>query len=131
MVMYHLIANFSWFIRQFYVGNPFEALTKTVYVSLYGVQIPLGPEILNMIAGVILPYFTFFMVGLYYEKGSCPPLGSFLFLTFYLIHNEIVEVMCKVNFEKYYIIGIITIFLFVHIVIINVKNKVIMCGRVL
>ena len=57
--MYNLIASFSWLIRQVYVNNPFEALTKPVYVSLYGVQIPLGPEILNMIAGLILPYFTF------------------------------------------------------------------------
>ena len=129
--MYHLIANFSLFIRQFYLGNPFEALTKTVYVSLYGVQIPLGPEILNMIAGVILPYFTFFMVSLYYEKGSCPPLGSFLFLIFYLIHNEIVELMCRVNFDKCYMIGIIASFLFAHIIIINVKNKLTMRGQVL
>lgn len=122
--MYHLIAELSWFIRQFCISNPFELMTKTPCVDVCGMQIPVGTEILNMIASGVLPYFTFAVVGLYYKKGSCPPLGSFLFLVFYLIHNEILEVMCKVNFETSKMIWIISIFVFIHIAILCVKNKI-------
>lgn len=70
--MYRLIAWLSKLIRIFIIPNPFGNLE-------YGLLI-------NIMAEPILHIITFGVVGLFYNTGSAPAFGSFLYLLFYIIH---------------------------------------------
>ena len=82
--MYKLIVAISILIRQFYLPNPFEALGDGLIVNIGETPMAFPPEILNWIAEPFMHVVTFAVVGLYYDRGSAPALGSFLYLLFYL-----------------------------------------------
>ena len=70
--MYQIISSFSSIVRLLWVPNPFEPLP--------------GAIIINLITAPILQYFTYFIVGLFYDAGSEPAVGSILYLVFFIIH---------------------------------------------
>lgn len=72
--MYKLISFLSFFYRQFILPNPLENLGFGVYLFF------------NSLFEYILYKFTFWTVSRFYESGSCPPLGSLLYLVFYYMH---------------------------------------------
>ncbi|HOQ07379.1 MAG TPA: hypothetical protein PK127_01225 [Clostridiales bacterium] len=71
--MYIIIATASTIIRQFLLPNPFSSLPNG---GLY-----------NLAASILLNPLTFFIDGLFYDRGSDPACGSFLYLVFYIIHT--------------------------------------------
>lgn len=85
-------------VRQFFIPNPFDALTVLPQLSIAGVSLTLTPDILNWLASGALVPFTYAVVGIFYDRGSSPSLGSFLFLLFYFIHTGIIYLVCTVNF---------------------------------
>lgn len=77
--MYQIISSISLLVRQFYLPNPFEPMPLAV--------------IYNWVAGFVLYPITFSVVGLFYERGSAPAWGSFLYLFFYAIHTVLLMLM--------------------------------------
>ncbi|MTI70072.1 MAG: hypothetical protein FH751_07465 [Firmicutes bacterium] len=70
--MYRIIAGISAIIRQVYLPNPFADLQ-------WGVLI-------NFLVEPILYRCTYLIVGLFYNRGEWPVLGSILYLFFYVLH---------------------------------------------
>lgn len=71
--MYQFVSSISFFVRQFLLPNPFEPMPLAL--------------IYNWVAGAMLYPFTFAVVGMFYERGSDPAWGSFLYLFFYAVHT--------------------------------------------
>ena len=74
-IVYQIIRIFSLFVRQWLFPNPFEPLA--------------GALIYNWLAEPIIHMVTFIIVGIFYDRGSEPALGSFLYLIFYGIHTGV------------------------------------------
>ncbi len=107
--MYKIISLLSIIIRQFLLPNPFETLVNG--------------ELYNWLATALLVPLTFFIVGLFYERGSAPELGSLLFLIFYLIHTGLL-MLCSVfsfNTVVCVVIGIVYVGILIGGVIL--KNR--------
>lgn len=98
------MASISILLRQFYLPNPFENLENGV---LY-----------NMGAELILYPLTFSVVGLFYNRGEAPALGSFLYLLFYYIHTGLLMAMGYFDWNKI-AIGIIIVLYILILVVIN------------
>ena len=77
--MYYIISSFSSIARLLWVPNPFEPLS--------------GAIIINMLATPILHFFTYFVVGLFYDAGSEPVVGSILYLVFFVIHVSLLKLV--------------------------------------
>lgn len=90
--MYGKVALLSIIIRNFILPNPFES-------HEYGILINLAFE-------PILWIITYFIVSLFYEKGTTPALGSFLYLFFYCVHVGLIYICGQFNFN-YIAIGVI------------------------
>ena len=91
--LYLALSGIFWFIRQFFMPNPFEVLGEGIAITVLGSSLVLTPEILNWIAGLFLPSITFVIVGLYYSRGSCPVWGSLLYMFFFCLHTFILYLM--------------------------------------
>lgn len=89
--MYYLVHTVSVIIRQFFVSNPFENAA---------IEVPFGPVFFNMIIGAALVLITYMVVGIFYKRRSSPAVGSMLFLLFYLVHNGLLVLMSKAEFNK-------------------------------
>ena len=85
-------------IRQFYIPNPFEALGDGLVVNVGNTMSVLSPEVLNWMATLFLPAVTYAVVGLYYDRGSNPALGSFLYLLFYCVHTLLLWLVSLAGF---------------------------------
>lgn len=79
--MYGIISAISLIIRNFCLPNPFVKLES-------------GDGI-NWLVGLALYPITFLVVKLFYDRGSAPAWGSFLYLFFYLIHTYLI-ILCGV-----------------------------------
>lgn len=93
MRLYSIIAITSYLLRNYYFPNPFESL------GVYA-------DIANIVFEPLLFIITFFTVGLVYEKGSFPALGSFLYLVFYGIHISIIYLIVS-NYWAHAFIAIV------------------------
>ena len=121
--MYKLIATISIFIRQFYIPNPFEALGDGLVVNMGEISMLLPPEALNWAAEPIMHGITFVIVGLYYERGSAPALGSFLYLIFYCIHTFLLWLMSVAGFATWAITLIVVLYIGCHIGVKWLQNR--------
>lgn len=92
--MYKLIFLISLVIRQFCLPNPFECFGDKAL--LY-----------NWIAGLVLAPVTYYLVGLFYEKGSMPALGSLLYLLFYAGLTGVLYMLGLVSFAWWAILSMI------------------------
>jgi hypothetical protein len=108
--MYKLFKAISILIRQFYIPNPFITFE-------YGL-------LLNIIAEPFLYLVTFAIVGLYYSRGSNSPLGSILYLTFYIVHVGILMIMGFFQWNKLIIIILILVYIALHMVFMWLRNRI-------
>ena len=110
--MGEIMVILSVIIRTFYLPNPFESLgTMGIVYNL-------------MLSSFLVP-LTFIVVGMYYNRGSFPFLGSLLFLVFYVIHNELILVMSIFNFAIWWIAIVIFAYIMVHTFICKFRNSII------
>ena len=112
--MYKIIAAISMLIRQFYLPNPFEALGNGLQVEICNVPVVLPPSLLSWYAEPIMWGVTYGVVGMYYQKGSNPAWGSFLYLVFFCIHTGIVHLMALAEFNKLIVILILVLYAGCH-----------------
>ena len=107
--MYKIMAAISLFIRNFYLPNPFEHIEMGVLIN-WGVGLALYP-------------ITFFIVGLFYERGSAPALGSLLYLFFYAVNTGLI-ILCGVySFTTVAIVVISFLYAMILIGLVIFKNK--------
>ena len=111
--MYNIVCLISVIVRQFFMANPFEDAA---------IEVPLGPIFSNMITGAMLVPTTYMVVGIFYKRRSSPAVGSMLFLIFYLVHNGLLVLMSKAEFNKI-IIGIILV---AYIAFLTISKKIVM-----
>ena len=108
--MYKLITCISFFIRNFYLPNPFEKLQ-------YGL-------IINMAIEPLLHLVTFTIVGIFYERGSAPTLGSFLYLFFYIVHVSILILWSSFGLTTVAITVILALYIIAISLLVILKNKI-------
>lgn len=124
IIIYNIFYIFSFLIRNFVVPNPFESLRGQT-IEINGLELPVIPEIINVLVEPILGLFTFIIVGLYYNRCEKAPLkGSILYLFFYWIHVGLISVIVKFNFSALSITLVIIIYLLLHILIYIIKRKI-------
>lgn len=109
--MYKLIAVIGALVRQFYIPNPFDALGDGLVVNIGETPILLTSAILNWVAEPFVHAVTFSVVGLYYDKGSAPTIGSFLYLLFYCIHTFLLWLMSLVGFATWAVVLIVVLYI--------------------
>lgn len=108
--MYNLIKVIGILVRFFYLPNPFETLPNGVLI--------------NYAAEPFLHIITFEVVGLYYESGSGPALGSFLYTVFYFIHIGLLMLCGFFAWHRVAVIAISIIYIGCHIVINRLRNNI-------
>lgn len=127
--MYNLVAMVSFIIRQFCLPNPFEPLCNSVTIELTNITIPVGADLLNWFIAPILHSVTFVVVGMYYRRGENNPLmGSLLYFVFYCIHTAMIYAMSDFNFSKMSMFAIAVVYIFIHIGINAIRNKLNISG---
>ena len=120
--MYKLIVVISILIRQFCIPNPFDALSDSLVVTVGETPILLSSEVLNLIAEPIMHVMTFFVVGLYYDRGSAPTLGGFLYLLFHCIHMFLLWLMSLSGFSAWAVVPIIVLYIVIHVVLMRLRE---------
>ena len=93
MKTYIILSTLFWFIRQFFIPNPFEVLDDGIPVMINDVPLLLTPDVLNSIAGLVLPAFTYIVVRLFYQRGSAPAVGSILYMILFCVNTGILYLM--------------------------------------
>lgn len=121
--MYKIIAAISMLIRQFYLPNPFEALGDGLQVEICNVSVVLPPSLLNWLAEPIMWVVTYGVVGMYYQRGSAPALGSFLYLLFFCIHTGLVHLMALADFNKWIVAFLVALYIGCHAGINALKER--------
>ena len=96
--MYKIISLLSLLIRQFCLPNPFECFGD--YALL-----------INWIAGIVMAPVTYLIVGLAYEKGSEPAVGSLLYLLTYALLTGALCVMGIFSFAWWWILILVAVFI--------------------
>lgn len=84
--MYKIMMVISVIVRQFYLPNPFEC-----FGALNGM-------IINWMVEPAMHGLAYTIVGTMYTRGSCPALGSFLYLLAYAIITGILTLMGAFSF---------------------------------
>ena len=115
MTAYNLIRFFGSLLRLFALPNPFESLPTVPTIVIFESELILSPELLNLIAEPILHAATFLVVGLYYDRGSAPAVGSFLYTLFYCIHVALLAIVSVFNFSMVAIIVVAIAYFSSHI----------------
>lgn len=121
--LYRMLSVLFWFIRQFFMPNPFEVLGDGITVIIDEVPILLTPDVLNWIAGLGLPAFTFLVVGLYYESRSAPAAGSLLYMIFFCVHTGILYLMSLAYPAIWLIVVIAVVYIGIHTVVVIVGRR--------
>ena len=120
--MYKLMAAISILIRQFYIPNLFEALGDGLVVNMGKTSMSLPPEALNWVAEPFMHGITFVIVGLYYDRGSSPALGSFLYLIFYCIHTFLLWLMSLAGFSTWAVVVIVVLYIACHMSLTKLRS---------
>lgn len=82
-------------------------------------------ELINWGVGLILFPITFFIVGLFYKRGSAPFLGSLLYLFFYAVHTGLIMLCGVFNFVAVAILLTVGLYITILIGLVRFKNKLI------
>ena len=90
--MYKLMMAASCIVRQFYLPNPFEC-----FGSIEG-------AIINLIVEPAIHLLAYTMVGLVYDRGSFPALGSFLYLIAYATITGVLALMSVFSFAWWWVL---------------------------
>ena len=113
--MYALMMTISTVVRQFYVPNPFEALGEGLTIFVREIPILLSPDLLNWLSEPVMHAITFLVVGIYYDRGSAPALGSLLYLLFYCLHIWIIWLMSLAGFAIWVVVLISVAYIGCHV----------------
>lgn len=105
------------------MDNPLLILADTFTSPLGDITISLVLDGLNLMLGGIISAITFIIVGLFYRAKSCPPLGSILYLVFYMINNWIIKICCSFYPSKYIMLSIILCYSITLFIIRYLINK--------
>ena len=108
--LYGIISSVSLFIRHFLLPNPFKCFGDKV-------------EIINWIAEIVIQAIAYIIVGLYYEKGSNPLLGSLYFLVTYIVIVFLLWLLSIFCFVWWWILLLIVCFIGVIIGVIWLKER--------
>lgn len=95
--MYKIISVLSMLIRQFCLPNPFECFGDSAVL-------------INWIAGIVIASITYLIVGLVYEKGSDPAVGSLLYLITYSLLTGILYILGIFSFAWWWIMILVVVF---------------------
>ena len=114
--MYKIIHIISALIRQFLLPNPFSNFfPNKVYADLF--NIILGETILHIMA--------YTMTSTFYEKGSAPGIGSFLYLLSYcIIVGAIIFITWLIHSFWIAIIICIVLYIIALIILSKLSNRV-------
>ena len=96
--MYHIMKIISIWVRFAYMPNPFGSIENG--------------EVYNILAEPVLHIATFFVVGLFYDRGSEPALGSLLYLIFYFVHVGIILLIGFFGWTSAGVIIILAVYVF-------------------
>ena len=96
--IYGILAVISTLVRQFVLPNPFECFGDKAII-------------INLIAEPIIHFVSFALVGLVYQKGSDPALGSFLYLLTYAIIVGVLWILGIFRFAWWWILILIIVFI--------------------
>jgi len=94
--VYKLMSSLSILVRGLLLPNPFDSMKWGVLIN-WGV-------------GIILAPFTYGIVGLFYEGGSAPAWGSFLYLFFYSMHTALILLCGTFDFKPIAIVTIVVLY---------------------
>ena len=122
--MYSLIKLISTLVRTFVLPNPFEQLPEPFNITVMTTQIAIPADLLNWIVEVPLHLITFAIVGLYYEKGSNPAIGSLLYMLFYCIHTAMLYIMACFQFVPIAVVMTLIVYISAQIAVVTVKSKI-------
>lgn len=123
-IIYKFFYIFSFLIRNFVIPNPFDCLQGRT-IEINGVELPVIPEVINILIEPILGGITYFVVGFYYSRSSGKPvIGSILYLIFYCIHTALLFVIFQFNFSALSISLVIAFYVFLHILISVITSKI-------
>lgn len=123
-IIYKFFYIFSFLIRNFVIPNPFDCLQGQT-IEINGVELPVIPEVINILIEPILGGITYFVVGFYYSRSSGKPvIGSILYLIFYCIHAALLFVIFHFNFSALSISLVIVFCVFLHILISVITSKI-------
>jgi hypothetical protein len=92
--LYAIMAVINLIIRQVYLPNPFECFGDMAWIY-------------NLIAEPIIHALALGLVWLVYQKGDCPPLGSFLYLVAYAAITGILALMGIFSFTWWWVLIIV------------------------
>lgn len=121
--MYKLISIISVFLRTFIFLNPF---TRYFQLGLSNTPLNTSSEIIAdyfnlIIGGTILCWICYPLVGIIYDKGEFPVIGSLLYLGVILLNSKILvwisNTMTNFDFEIFLLIFVICIT--IEIIIFN------------
>lgn len=103
--MYKIVAVISYFVRKNCMPNPFGTDLNAMLLDMFGMS-------------ALLHCITFGIVGMFYEKGSAPAIGSMLYLFFYCVHMCLLMLMGNFGWTTPAIIIISGVYL---LVILGIK----------
>lgn len=125
--IYKVFAFISFLVRSYVMPNPFDCLQGRT-IEINGVELPVIPEVINILIEPILGGITYFVVGFYYSRSSGKPvIGSILYLIFYCIHAALLFVIFHFNFSALSISLVIVFCVFLHILIAVITSKLRKC----
>ena len=115
--MYKIISALNGFIREDIMPNPFEFISDNeLIVALFT----------YLIGGLILHVISFAMCGIFYDRGSCPTLGSIGYMFFWTLNVGILMIISQL-INSFLAIGIIYMILVITIFVVLNKIKKIIC----
>lgn len=123
MKLYTTLAGLFWLYRQYAIPNPFEVLGEQIIFTIGEITVPLTPDVLNWLADPIIFAITFGIVGIYYERGSFPVLGSILYMFFYCLHMAGIYFLLSLYPMVWLIIIILVLYVVLHICGFVIKNR--------
>ena len=110
--MYKLISIVSLLIRQVCLPNPFECFGDSAIL-------------INWIAGIVMAPISYLIVGLIYDKGSEPAVGSFLYLLTYALITGVLWITSIFSFAWWWILILVVAFVGLIIGIRLIGKKIV------
>lgn len=110
--MYKIMAILGLIIRQFFLPNPFASF------GVWG-------ELYNLLASAVIGTLSYITVGLFYEKGSFPFLGSFLFTFTYIVYTLELHFILRPYPNEWFIGLSLLIVVIIDIILLRIIRKII------
>lgn len=126
--LYSIVAFCSSIYRTYFAMNPFDAFF--VDDSFFLGSAYLTGFVFNwVVTPLILHLPTYCLVGCVYKKGSCPVIGSLLYVGCYVVQLNILNFICKyacsvASISLDLLVGIIVVYIIVAVIEISVLSGI-------